>query len=403
MNLLIFLYLLLIAPKLLWDRARKGKRHPAFLQRMGINIPQTKGEVVWIHAISVGEVKAAQPLFRELRKQKQRAFFLITTTSATGQAEAKRSLPEADAFAYLPIDFTWVVRKWVKRLNPKIFILIESDFWWNLLAALKRSGTRVFLVSGKMSEKSAKRFRRLSFFSRKLFSRFDRICVQNEEHFHRFLPLVPDPSRLHITGNLKFDLLPQSVTFSLSLPQPVITISCTHEAEEELLLDALRDGKWFIILAPRHPERFEKVAQLLARKNIPFTRWSRPDQPTKVLLVDTMGQLPICYAHSRLAIVAGSYVDRIGGHNILEPCLYGTPVFFGPYTSRQVEFASRAVESGAGKRVPLAELKGTVETFFSHPTQEKTMKQAIHCLIQSSRGATLRTLAALTEEKKLLE
>lgn len=395
MNILIILYLLVITPKLLWDRVLKGKRHPALLQRLGLRIPTANRPVVWIHAVSVGEVKAAQPLFRKLKEKDPASFFLITTTSATGQAEAKRSLPEADAFAYLPIDLTFVVRRWVRKLNPKLFILVESDFWYNLLSALKTNGTKIVLVSGKMSERSARRFLRFSSFAKKIFSHFDRLCVQNEDHYRRFFPLVPDPTRLHITGNLKLDIQPQPISRSLDLPQPVITISCTHAPEEELLLDALQSGPWFIILVPRHPERFEDVAQLLTRKNIPFSRWSKGQYQGKVLLVDAMGQLPICYSHSRLAIVAGSYIDHVGGHNVLEPCLYGTPVIFGPHTYGQKEFATRAIESGAGKMAPLKELRSVVETFFSNPLQEKEMKKSAQQLIQSSRGATERTLSSL--------
>ncbi len=395
MNGLILLYLLCIAPKLLWDRLTRGKKHPALLQRFGFQIPQTKKPVIWIHAVSVGEVKAAQPLFRELKKKNPAAFFLITTTSATGQAEAIRSLSQADAFAYLPVDLSWVVNRWVKQLNPIQFILLESDFWPNLLRALKKQGTKIFLVSGKMSERSAKRFRKFSFFAKKLFSRFDQICVQNQEHYDRFLSLVPDPSRLHITGNLKLDIEPQAIHRTLTVPQPAITLSCTHAPEEEWLLDALYPGPWFLILVPRHPERFEEVAQLLKRKQIPFSRWSQQTITGSVLLVDAMGQLPLCYASSRLAIVAGSYASHIGGHNILEPSLYGTPVFFGPHTHGQVELAARALHSGAGRRVELSELREAISAFFNDSKLEEKMKRAACEMIHANRGATNQTLKVL--------
>lgn len=397
MNILVLLYLLLIGPKLLIDRIWKGKRHPGFLQRLGFRIPHPTGPVIWIHAVSVGEIKAAQPLFRELRKREKDAFFLITTTTATGQAEAKRSLPEADAIAYLPIDLSWVVRRWVQKLKPKLFILVESDFWFNLLAALKRSGTKIVLVSGKVSERSASRFRLFSSFSRRLFSHFDLLCIQNGDHLHRFKPLVLDPKRLHVTGNLKLDIEPQSVDApfwrsKLNIQQPVMTISCTHAPEEELLIDALQNTNWFIILVPRHPERFEEVAQILTRKKIPFFRWSQSGLKRggeRVLLVDAMGQLPICYSLSRLALVAGSYIDRIGGHNVLEPCLYGTPVIFGPYTYAQREFADRAIELGAGARISIEQLKTFIENF---PSMEKKMRVAALQLVQNGRGSTARTL-----------
>jgi 3-deoxy-D-manno-octulosonic-acid transferase len=394
-NLLILLYLLIMAPKLLIDRVLKGKRHPELLQRLGFRIPKANRPVIWIHGVSVGEIKAAQPLFRELRQKEPNAFFLITTTSATGQAEAKRSLPEADAFAYLPVDLSWVVNRWVKQLNPKRFILMESDFWYNLLSALKRNGTQISLVSGKMSERSARRFKRFSFFAKKLFSHFNHLCLQNEDHLQRFIPLVADPSKLQVTGNLKLDIKPQKIEGTLDFPQPIITISCTHATEEELLLDALQGGEWFLILAPRHPERFEAVAELLTKKNIPFSRWSDSKREGKVLLLDAMGQLPICYAHSSLAILGGSFVTHIGGHNILEPCLYGAPVLFGPHMKGQAEFAKRALESGAGLQISPSEIRSTVVEFFNNPKKQQMMRRSALELIQASRGSTLRTLTVL--------
>jgi len=405
LNALIFLYFLGIAPKLVWDWIFKGKKHPGLSQRLGFSIPDHQGKpVIWIHAVSVGEVKSAQPLFLLLRKKYPNHFFLITTTSATGHLEARRSLKEADAFAYLPIDLTWVVQRWVKKLKPALLILVESDFWPHLLASVKKQGGRVALVSGKLSERSAGRYHRFSNFSKRLFSSFDLICLQNQDYADRFKPLLSDPSRIHVTGNLKMDLQPQEVDHSfwetkLALPKgPIFTISCTHPGEEELLLDALYRPDWFFFLVPRHPERFQEVAHLLAHKQIPFVRWSQLEQKTKdtkVILVDAMGQLPICYAFSRLAIVGGSYVPHIGGHNVLEPCLYSTPPFFGPYMFGQAEFAARVSTAQAGKQISLEDLHSTVELFLSDPDQEKNMKAAASQLIESGRGAAARTLTHL--------
>lgn len=395
MNLLIILYLLAIAPKLLLDRVLKGKRHPAFLQRLGFSLPAIKAPLIWIHAVSVGEVKAALPLFLELKKRHPNHFFFITTTTATGQAEAKRSI-KANAFAYLPIDLSWVVRKWVKHLQPETFYLVESDFWPNLLKALRRNQTKIILASAKMSARSFRRFSLFPNFTKRLFSHFDYICVQNQDHHARFAPFTI-PSRLHITGNLKLDLSPQP-TRPLTIPTPAITISCTHPTEEESLLTLLLPTPYFLILAPRHPERFKEVAQLLTRKNIPFTRLTDPDHShSRVLLIDTMGQLPSCYAASRLAIVAGSFVTHIGGHNVLEPCLYSTPVLFGPHMQGQAEFATRVINAKAGFQVPLSDLTQTIANFFSNPAQEKSMRASALALVSINRGAAERTLSTINK------
>lgn len=390
LNLVLFLYFLLIAPKLLWERL-KGKRHPALMQRLGFGLPKPNKKVIWIHAVSVGEIKAAQPLFKALKSQD--IYLFISTTTATGMAEAKRSLPGADFYSYLPLDFTWVARRFVKALNPAHFILVESDFWPNLLKKLKKNGTKISLVSGKMSDRSAKRFDLLRFFSKHLFALFDHICVQNEEYFQKFLPFT-NRERLHVAGNLKLDLKPEVVQENWSLEGPVITVSCTHAPEEELILDALIGGPWILLLAPRHPERFSEVAALLKKRNIPFGRFSEKTIG-KVILIDAMGKLPLCYCQSRLTIVGGSFIDRIGGHNVLEPCLYGSPVLFGPFTFKQNEFTARVLSAGAGLQIPHIELEKTVELFFSNPSMEKRMCEGATQVTLQGRGATEKTLQIL--------
>lgn len=392
---LLCLYLLLLSPKLVYDRLRKGKKHPGFSARFGFSLPKLTEKTIWIHAVSVGEVKAAQPLFRALKKEFPLHSFLITTTTATGQAEAKRSLSSADAFSYAPVDFKWVVRLWMKKVRPEMYILLESDFWPNLLSELKKSGCKNILVSGKLSERSYRRFKWVSSFGKKLFSLFDLLCVQNEEHLNRFRFFAP--KKLCQTGNLKLDIEPQCVDLDFwkqKLPLgSAITVSCTHAPEEEWLIDQIPGT---IFLAPRHPERFEEVAQLLAKKQIPFIRWSQLDERRggeRVILVDAMGQLPICYSLSRLAIVGGSFVPGIGGHNVLEPCLYGIPVLFGPYMHTQTEFSRRVQEARAGIQISVERVKETVEEILRN--REKEMRsRAVH-LIESSRGSASRTAAEI--------
>lgn len=401
-----FLYLLLLFPKWVWTYFIKGKKLVGLWQRLGGQIPASlPKKVIWIHGVSVGEIKAAQPLYLELKKEYPEHAFVITTTTLTGQQEAKRSLKGADLYAFLPFDFKWLTRLWVKRLKPKLFLLVESDFWPNLLHQIERGGGKNILLNGKLSERSARRFGWVSFFSKRLFNRFSLLCVQSEEYRSRFLPLVSDPTRLHVTGNLKLDLQAAPIPdFWVSIwkqaTTPFLTLSCTHPKEEELLLSALQQGSWNFFLVPRHPERFLEVEKLLEQKDLSFIKWSdllagRPYADEKVVLVDAMGQLPICYHFSRLAIVAGSYIETVGGHNILEPCLYGVPVFFGPHMFSQKELVRLALQAKAGKQVDLAHLRTQVERFFLHPQQQNQMREAALHLMQSSRGATQRTLQLL--------
>ena len=391
-NFFLFFYLLFSLPKIAIERLR-GKRHPDFLQRLGFFSHATARPLIWIHGVSVGEIRAAEPLFRQIRSKS--LFFFVTTTTATGMAEAKRSLPEADAFAYLPIDFTWVVRRFVKKLNPRAFILVESDFWPNLLCALKKNGTKIALVSGKMSENSFRRFLFFRRFSKGIFDYFDHVCVQNEEYFDRFSPFMRRAQKLRVTGNLKLDLKANTPPRKLPISGPAITISCTHAPEEELLLNELMGGGWTILLAPRHPERFEGVAQWLRKKKIEFCRLSENAFHSRLILIDAMGQLPACYTASQLAILGGSFIETVGGHNVLEPCLYGTPVIFGPHMFKQQEFAKRVLDANGGVQVPLAALRKTVDRFFADSEWEKQLRQGAEKAIELGRGVSRLTLEAI--------
>ncbi|OGN58718.1 MAG: hypothetical protein A3C42_05635 [Chlamydiae bacterium RIFCSPHIGHO2_02_FULL_45_9] len=393
-DVLMLLYFFLSAPKLLWDRLVKGKRHPGFWERMGVGLPPAKGPLIWIHAISVGEIKSAEPLFWALKEKYPDFYFLISTTTATGYAQAQKTLQQAGHILYAPVDFSWVVRRWVRTYKPQSFILVESDFWPNLLKELKSRGTCISLVSGKISERSYRRFKKVPFFTKRLFSYFDVLCVQNELYKQRFSELVPDPKKLVVTGNLKLDIRP-SAGDVLNMPEKTVTLSCTHAPEEEMLLDIFIDSEYFLILAPRHPERFEEVAELLTRKCISFSRWKDRHIVRKVLLVDAMGQLAACYESSRLAISGGSFVKHVGGHNIVEPLLYGTPVFFGPYMHGQMELAKRVLDAGAGKQVRLEEVRQSVDSFFTYRKEEQEMLEASSRFVLEGRGSTRNTIGSI--------
>jgi len=391
---IIALGFLVFLPKIFWESRKK--QFPSIKERLGLDLPDPRGRsVYWIHAVSVGEVKSAKPLFEKLRAQYPDAFILVTTASVTGQEEAKRSLKKADAFRYLPLDFSWITKRWAKRLKPKALLFIESDLWYNLVKYVSENGGKIALVSGKMSERSAKRYKFASGYSRKLFSRFDRILVQNEEYFERFRNIVDDPKKLFVGGNLKFDATPVAIDRSrYDLPTGII-VTCTHAPEEEELLDALMPVGLPIFLAPRHPERFQEVALLLQQKEIPFIRWSEFEKKRggeRVILIDGMGLLPIFYAFSRLAIVAGSFSSRIGGHNILEPCLYGVPVFFGPHMHQQKELTERLLASGAGVQATIAELPVMLETFLANPGSQLL---AVQKLLVEAQGPLEKTWECL--------
>ena len=248
------------------------------------------------------------------------------------------------------------------------------------------------MLSGKMSPRTALRWQKFPFLAKRLFSYLDLLCVQNEEHASRFSPFVRDAQKIQITGNLKFDMRPEEVKiFPYLEKRPYITISSTHAPEEDLLLDKLAFGPWTILLAPRHPERFEEVANLLLKKKIRFVPLSelRGDLgDAKVVLIDSMGLLATCYARSLLAIVGGSFVPGIGGHNVLEPCLYGCPSLFGPYTSGQKEIVQKVLNAKAGMQLSLDEVLSGVQEILNN--REVFSAKALQ-LVGELRGISVAT------------
>jgi 3-deoxy-D-manno-octulosonic-acid transferase len=350
--------------------------------------------VIWIHAVSVGEAKSAKGLLSKLKQEYPCAFILATTATGGGLDEAKRSLKEADAISFMPFDCSWVMRKWVRVLQPKLLLLVESDFWIQHMRQVKKQGGQIVLVSGKISERSANRFAKVPFFANRLFSLFDHVLVQNEEYRRRFALLLKGDTSLQIGGNLKLDALPEKRDMALSraFAQNGLSIAVisTHAPEEEELLAALQSLSARIYLAPRHPERFGLVAKMLEDAQIPYCRWGDREQVSRqvlVVLVDVMGQIPNVCALCDIAIVAGSFSSRVGGHNILEPTLYGLPVLFGPSMHNQNELAIRVLQAGAGKQVKAEELAAEILQFSQEPQE---LKKGVSALLQQT-GRSLET------------
>ncbi len=380
-------------------------------------LPQVvlKSKVIWLHAVSVGEMRAAAPLFYALRTQYPDASILISCITTTGLEEAKRSMPHADMHFFLPWDISWIIRPLVRKLRPDLLILVEGDFWYQLVRSVKNRGGKVALVSGKISERSARRWSKVVRFSHMLFSQIDIFCVQSLCFQKRFLCMGVDPAKIKITGNLKLDVEPclllskEKETWRKRLGiadrQPVIVIGSTHDPEERLLLSALFTflPKVKILIAPRHPERFEIVARTLERLGLSFTRFSENKaDAASVMLVDTMGVLSTCYQLADIAIVGGSFCYHLQGHNIFEPVSYGTPVIFGPYMKAQLDLVDLILTASAGESVSIDTLVPMVAAWLSSGTLLEQKKQAARACAAAAKGATKKTLAALNScyEKK---
>lgn len=408
----LWLLALIYLPKLMYDYFIRKKYNHSILHRLGFNFPLiTKGKrkLVWIHAVSVGETKAISSLVKTLRHQLNNPLIVISSISETGHAEAKRSIQQADYHVYLPVDLRFITRQIIKRTAPDLVILAETDFWYNFLKGAKDSGAVIALVNGKISQRSFNRFKKAPYFTKKLFSFFNIFCIQSKHYQERFKALGLDESKMQITGNLKFDdeyprfTKEQHETwkkqFQIAPESQIIVVGSSHDPEEKLILDQIRTV-WAelphvkLMIVPRHPERFNTVAALLEKENIPFTRFSQLGagaKNAKVILVDAMGLLRKCYQLADLAIVAGSYTPRVGGHNILEPSWYGVPVIYGPFMHSQPELLELMQEYQAGLQVPMANLGTTVLELLKDSDKRSTIGTNGLRMLKDVNGATQKT------------
>lgn len=323
-----------------------------------------EGMVIWIHAVSLGETKAASTLLPEIEKNYPNSTLVITSVTETGHTAAKKYFPMAHHF-FLPLDFTWTMRPFVKRIKPDLLLLIEGDYWANMLRFAKEEGAHIVSLSATISSRSSKRYR----WFKRPFLYIDQFIVQNPLYLERYRSLgIPD-EKLTIGGNIKFDL-PVQKPQDLGTSGQVLTIGSTHDPEEKLLLKALEKvwtvhPKLQVLLAPRHPERFEEVRKLT-------------DLYPNVRLIDKMGVLPSCYHAATLSIVGGSFTPGVGGHDVLEPTRYASYVLFGPHTETQTELATLVTRANLGRALPIEEIADAIIEFFQSPRDVAKRAGAFH-------------------------
>lgn len=402
----ILLGVLASLPQILWKR-----KFAIFWRRFCSKPPSFEGApLIWINAVSVGEVKSAKTLLQKIKASYPDFRVLVTSTTGPGLEEAKRTLQQADAICPMPFDFSWVMHRWAKTLQPQLLLLVESDFWLQHMSYAKRYGAKIILVSGKISERSTQRFQKVPFFSKQLFSQIDHFLVQNEEYLSRFASLVSPDKPLAIGGNLKFDAVKDPHALVRPFPPkrgPCLAIISTHAPEEEELLIALQSIPGTLFLAPRHPERFDHVAKVLEKKQLSYVRWTELIEEEvydrRVVLVDAIGQLASVYALCDIALVAGSFSSKVGGHNVLEPCLSGVPVFFGPHMHNQKELAAWVLQAGSAKQVSLEDLAQEIAHFYRDP---RPLQKGVLLLSQqagSSMQRTWPTIDLYLQKSKSLE
>jgi 3-deoxy-D-manno-octulosonic-acid transferase len=316
---------------------------------------------VWIHASSVGEVRSIVPLVRELKARHPQRRILLSTFTSSGNEIAKR-FAGVDAVIFLPLDFLWSVRRALTQWNPSLMVVVETEIWPNLLGECFRRGIPTVLVSGRLSARSYPRYRKFRCFFRQVLGRFNAIGMQSIEDAARIIEIGADKSRVSVVGSLKLSAVePQTSLFahSRSYGKKLLVAGSTHAGEEQILLStfaALRAEfpELSMVLAPRHPQRFDEVEELLRHSGLEYCRRSRTaDQELfakDILLLDSLGELGDLFACADIAFVGGSLVD-VGGHNILEPARFGKAILFGPHMSNVERVAAEFITKGAAIEV----------------------------------------------------
>jgi 3-deoxy-D-manno-octulosonic-acid transferase len=315
---------------------------------------------------------------------------------------------------YLPIDLSWVTRRAIRAIRPRLFVSTESEVWPGLLRELERARVPTAMANGRVSERTARRYRLTFGFLGGALRRVQRFAVQSEVFRQRLASMGAPADRIEVLGNLKFDLEVTALgpeerrelgrALGIGARHPLLVAGSTHEGEEDLLLEALAElvaggEPAGMVLAPRHPERFDDVARRLEARGIAFTRWSArtsaPGVPPIVHLLDTIGQLVNVYGVGDIAFVGGTLAP-IGGHNLLEPAAHGLPVLFGPHTESCEEIATALLDVGAAIRIAdRGELVAACRLLATNQDRRRAMGDAGRALIGAHRGATDRTAAAL--------
>lgn len=418
MRIIYTILLYLFAPVVLLRLAWRGLRAPAYLrrwpERFGFIEPPLGAQVIWLHAVSVGEVQAAQPLIRALLERFPNHSLLITTVTPTGSARVQALFGGEVAHVYAPYDLPGAVTRFFERVRPCLAIVMETELWPNLFTACRRRSVPLLLVNARLSGKSVRGYRRVRSLVGQTLAAVTRIAAQGEADAQRFVSLGADSARVVVTGNLKFEqriapsLLERAAVLrrEWGTDRPVWIAASTHEGEDELVLDVFRQlrrqfGDLLLVLVPRHPERFEPVAELCRQRGYATVLRSTREPctaGTQVFIGDSMGELPLFYAAADVAFVGGSLVHH-GGHNLLEPAALGIPVVTGPHVFNFTEICNLLLAAGACRRVDsVAGLERVVREWLADANARHQAGEQGRRVVERNRGALAAVLAMVDRE-----
>jgi len=400
---------LLSLPYFLYRGLVSGKYWPSLNQRLGLlpaSIDSRGQSSIWVHAVSVGEVIATRALLPLLRESFPGKPVFVSVTTLTGKQVADRQLREADGIFYCPFDWRFAVQRVISRIRPQALLVMETEIWPHMLRACHQAGAATMLVNGRISDRSYRRYRLIRPFLKRFLLPVDCFCMQNSRYAERIVDLGADPRKVRVTGSLKFDAVvptqgsPSQAARLIPADRIVLVGGSTLAPEEEILLEvfqSLREVEpgLFLVIAPRHPERFDEVMKLAESRQLRVVRRSMLQQPAAeadVMILDTLGELASIYSAADLVFMGGSLATW-GGHNLIEPAAEGKPVVFGPHMSNFQEIASSFLEAAAAIQVSgREELHEVLLRLLKEEGLRQDLGERARKLVEANRGAGKKTM-----------
>jgi 3-deoxy-D-manno-octulosonic-acid transferase len=401
-------------------RKRPGKvRRRWFREKFGsMDIPDfASGErrkpLIWVHAVSVGEVMAAAYFVRAFMQKHPEYGVVISTITDTGQNVARERLSGLAQVVYMPFDLGWALKRAVKHLKPSVFVNMETELWPNLFSALKKEGVPIVVMNGRISDRSFRRYMKIRPVMRKIVRNVALFCMQDEEYARRIIELGANNNNVLITGSFKFDIKVKDeyLLWTGALRSPVLIAGSTHPGEEDLIVSVysgLREkhSDLTLVLAPRHPQRFDEVEDLLKKRGVPYARRSALDSAGDgsisgtVILLDSMGELSSVYRACDIAVMGGSFIEH-GGQNPLEPAYWGIPVVCGPHMDN-FPFIRNFYDKGAALEVDESTLPEALESLLSSPERRREMGGMARSLLLNNQGAVGKALKAVERYMRIV-
>lgn len=424
-NALMCVAFIACLPYFLLETIKTGKYKKSLPYKLGFSIHRDltlkpiSESPIWIHALSVGEVNSAVPLVKSIHQRFKDIPIVFSATTETGyQVALDRLSHMANHIIFYPLDLIWIVRRIINAIRPRLFILVETDIWPNFLRAV-RYYAPVILINGSMSQKSYKRYRKIRWFAKGVLDHFSFLGVQTEEDASRFLGIGAEKEDVRIMGNIKFDqpnmALSQDEVKRLKQQlglkeQRVFVAGSTHKGEDEIILNTYklvksRHQDVILIIAPRHPERFDEVTNLAKEYGFKVVKRTKilpsATRDFDVIILDTIGELSQIYSLASVVFVGGSLVN-IGGHNILEVAAHKKAVLFGPYTHDQFEIVRVLKRSGGGIEVRNEkEFLSQIERLLDDPLLSDTLGQGAYEVVSKNRGVLDRNMEVIEKFIKM--